>query len=106
VTDQPEEVRRLLEAIDALEAIQDDAACASAVTEVLKQWPEHHSRLREIRQQRVQALKSQGKTWAEIGAILGGLHPTRAQQIATGLRGSKRPAKKAEQRPEEEDSDG
>jgi hypothetical protein len=96
VTDQPEEVRRLLEAIDALEAIQDDAACASAVTEVLKQWPEHHSRLREIRQQRVQALKSQGKTWAEIGAILGGLHPTRAQQIGAGLRGTKRPPKKSE----------
>lgn len=96
MTDQPEEVRRLLEAIDALEAIQDDAACASAVTEVLKQWPEQHSRLREIRQRRVQALKEKGKTWAEIGVILGGVHATRAQQIATGLRGSKRPPKKAE----------
>lgn len=91
MTDQPEEVHRLLEAIDALEAIQDDAACASAVTEVLNQWPDHHSRLREIRQRRVQALRAQGKTWAEIGTILGGVHPTRAQQIATGLRGSKRP---------------
>ena|GEM_PF-4665670 len=105
MTDQPEEVRRLLEAIDALEAIQDDAACASAVTEVLNQWPEHHSRLREIRQRRVQALKAQGKTWAEIAEILGGVHPTRAQQIATGLRGSKRPAKRTDA-PAEEGSDG
>lgn len=104
MTDQPEEVRRLLEAIDALEAIQDDAACASAVTEVLNQWPGHHSRLREIRQQRVQALKAQGKTWQEIAVILGGIHPTRAQQIATGLRGSKRPPKKAERSPDEESS--
>lgn len=104
MTDQPEEVRRLLEAIDALEAIQDDATCASAVTEVLNQWPAQHSRLREIRQQRVQALKAQGKTWAEIAVILGGIHPTRAQQIGAGLRGAKRPAKKSP--PEEESSDG
>ncbi|MGW6459106.1 hypothetical protein ACWF94_24820 [Streptomyces sp. NPDC055078] len=91
--DQPEEVRRLVEAIDALEAIEDDAACASAVTQVLDQWPTHHARLREIRQRRVQALKDSGKTWAEIGVILGNLHPTRAQQIAKGHRGAKRPKK-------------
>jgi hypothetical protein len=106
VTDQPEEVRRLLEAIDALAAIPDDAACASAVTEVLKQWPDHHSRLREIRQQRVQALKDQGKTWAEIAVILGGIHPTRAQQIGAGLRGKKRPPKKADRPADEEVSGG
>ncbi|MCL7377453.1 hypothetical protein [Streptomyces sp. 35G-GA-8] len=92
--DQPEEVQRLLEAIAALEGIKDDAACASAVTQVLNDWPDLHSRLREIRQQRVQALKAQGKTWKEIAEILGGIHPTRAQQIGAGLRGSKRPLKK------------
>ncbi len=91
--EQPEEVKRLLEAIEALAAIEDDAACASAVTLVLNEWPGHHARLREIRQERVQALKDQGKTWAEIGTILGGVHPTRAQQIAKGLRGTKRPTK-------------
>lgn len=89
--DQSEEVRRLMEAIAALEAIEDDAACASAVTEVLNDWPAHHSRLREIRQRRVQALKAQGKTWQEIADVLGGIHPTRAQQIAKGMRGAKRP---------------
>lgn len=56
----------------------------------------HHARLREIRQERVQALKDEGKTWAEIGKILGGVHPTRAQQIAKGLRGTKRPTKAEE----------
>lgn len=92
--DQPEEVRRLVEAIEALEAIEDDAACASAVTAVLNAWPEHHSRLREMRQRRVLSLKAQGKTWAEIATVLGGVHPTRAQQIGAGLRGAKRPPKK------------
>lgn len=95
MTDQPEEVQKFLDAIDALEAIEDDAACASAVTQVLKDWPAHHARLREIRQQRVRNLKEQQqKTWQEIATILGGVHPTRAQQIAKGLRGEKRPAKK------------
>lgn len=96
MAEQPEEVQRLLEAIDALAAIEDDAACASAVTSVLNMWPDHHARLRQLRQQRVQALKDQGKTWAEIGEILGGVHPTRAQQIAKGLRGTKRPTKAEE----------
>lgn len=94
MTDQPEEVRRLLEAIEALKGIEDDAACASAVTKVLEEWPDLHSQLRVIRQERVQALKAQGKTWAQIAVILGGVHPTRAQQIGAGLRGAKRPPKK------------
>ena len=96
MTDEPEEVRRLVEAIEALDEIEDDAACASAVSKLLEQWPDHHSRLREIRQERVKALKAQGKTWAEIGALLGGVTPSRAQQIGAGLRGTKRP-KKAEE---------
>ncbi|MFF2522453.1 hypothetical protein [Streptomyces liangshanensis] len=83
-----------MDAIEALQGIEDDAACASAVTKVLNDWPDLHSQLREIRQQRVQALKAQGRTWAEIAVILGGVHPTRAQQIGAGLRGSKRPPKK------------
>ena len=91
MADEPEEVKRLLEAIDAFEAIEDDAACAGAVTRLLDQWPDHHSRLREIRQKRVNALKAQGKTWAEIGQILGGVSAARAQQIGAGLRGTKRP---------------
>ncbi|MHC3389356.1 hypothetical protein ACLQ2E_07810 [Streptomyces lavendulocolor] len=84
----------LLEAIE-LEAIEDDVACASAVTAVLNEWPAHHARLREIRQRRVLALKESGKTWPQIGQILG-VHPTHAQQIAKGLRSTKRPPKAAE----------
>lgn len=92
MADQPEEVQRLLEAIEALEAIEDDAEAARAATRVLEDWPAHHARLRELRQRRVQALKASGKTWQQIAdEALGGVHPTRAQQIAAGKRGSKRP---------------
>lgn len=92
MTEQPEEVSRFLDAVKALESIEDDAACAAAITKVLKDWPESHARLREIRQERVLNLRAEGKTWQEIGEALG-IHFTRAQQIAKGLRGSKRPKK-------------
>jgi DNA-directed RNA polymerase sigma subunit (sigma70/sigma32) len=99
VDDQVEEVHRLLEAIEHLEQMQDDKACARAVTQVLDTWPDHHARLRELRQARVQRMKDSGMTWQQIGDELG-VHATRAQQIAKGLRGTKRPPKK------EGDSDG
>jgi len=95
VDEQVEEVRRLLEAIERLERMQDDEACAKAVTQVLDTWPDHHARLRELRQARVQRMKDSGMTWQQIGDVLG-VHPTRAQQIAKGLRGTKRPPKKGE----------
>ncbi|MFI8278545.1 hypothetical protein ACIGBH_27465 [Streptomyces sp. NPDC085929] len=92
MADQPEEVQRLVEAIKALEAIEDDAEAARAATAVLDAWPDYHAQLRELRQRRVLALKAQGKTWAQIAdEALGGVHPTRAQQIAQGKRGTKRP---------------
>ncbi len=90
MTEQPEEVARFLDALSALEAIDDDAECAAAITRVLKDWPESHARLREVRQQRVRNLRDQGKTWQEIGDLLG-IHFTRAQQIAKGIRGGNRP---------------
>ncbi|MEV5138455.1 hypothetical protein AB0K71_05855 [Streptomyces syringium] len=101
MTNEPEEVRRLLEAIEAFEAIEDDTACAVAVSKALEAWPDHHSRLRELRQRRVQAMKDQGKTWKEIGATLGGISAARAQQIGAGLRGAKRPPKKDQEPPDE-----
>ncbi|MCX5587570.1 hypothetical protein [Streptomyces erythrochromogenes] len=98
MTDQPEEVQRLVEAIKALEAIEDDTEAARAATAVLDAWPDYHAQLRELRQRRVLALKAQGKTWAQIAdEALGGVHPTRAQQIAQGKRGTKRPKAEGEQ---------
>lgn len=93
MTDESEEVKRLVEALDAFAAIEDDEACAVAVSKAMEQWPDLHARLRELRQQRVNALKAQGKTWAQIGQILGGISGARAQQIGAGLRGTKRPLK-------------
>lgn len=92
MTEQPEEVQRFLDAVQALAAIEDDAACAQAITKVLKDWPESHARLREIRQDRVLRMKAGGKTWQEIGDSMG-IHFTRAQQIANGIRGRNRPRK-------------
>ncbi|MEL3944847.1 hypothetical protein [Streptomyces sp. LNU-CPARS28] len=96
MADQPEEVTRLVEAIKAFEDIEDDEACALAVSQALKDWPDHQVRLRELRQQRVRAMKEQGKTWEEIGRRLGGISAARAQQIAAGVSGAQR-RKKAEE---------
>jgi hypothetical protein len=94
---QPEEVVRFVDAVEALVAIEDDAECAEAISKALKYWGDNSAKLRETRQERVQRLREQGKTWQEIGDLMG-VHFTRAQQIAKGLRGDKRP-KKGEQTP-------
>lgn len=91
---EPEEVERLLEAIAAFEAIEDDAECTTAVSQVLREWPDLHSRLRALRQARVQALRAQNLSWAQIAEIIGEITPERAQQIGRGLSGAAR--KKAE----------
>ncbi|MEU9581556.1 hypothetical protein [Streptomyces chilikensis] len=82
-----------METLESFEGISDDVACAQAVTQVLERWPDYHARLRELRQERVQRLREQGRTWREIGELLGGVSAARAQQIGAGLRGNKRPAK-------------
>lgn len=91
----PEEVRRLEEAIEALAAMDDDEACAKAVSLVLDKWPEHGKRLRTIRQERVKRLRARRMTWGAIGALLvrrngKGVSGARAQQIAGGLSGHSR----------------
>lgn len=91
---ESEEVERLLNDIAALEQIEDDEACARAVTELLKELPEQQARLRELRQARVHRMRERGLTWKQIGDSMG-VHFTRARQIAEGQRGEKnRPAKK------------
>lgn len=92
MTDEPErhkEVNRLVEAIRAIEAIEDDVECAKAAAETLDEWPQYQKWLREVRQKRVQSLREQGRTWPEIGTLLG-VSPQRAQAIAVGLSGSVR----------------
>ena len=91
MAETPEEVKRLLEAIEAFEAIEDPAERTSAVSEALRKWPDYHTRLRQIREASVQALRNeQQKTWPEIAGIIGEVTPERAQQISKGLSGASR----------------
>ena len=82
----PEEVKRLLEAIEAFEAIEDPAARTSAVSDALRKWPQYHAQLRRIREASVRTLREeQRKTWLEIAKIIGDVTPERAQQISKGV---------------------
>lgn len=104
VSEQSEEVRGLVEAIAAFAAIEDDAECTAAVSEVLRNWPSYHAQLRELRQSRVRALRDgQQKTWPQIASIIGEVTPERAQQIGKGLRGTKRPKKSSDESPTDEE---
>lgn len=86
MADMPKEVERLLDAIEAFQAIEDPAARTSAVSEALRKWPELHAQLRQIREASVRTLREdQRKTWPEIAKIIGGVTPERAQQISKGV---------------------
>ncbi|MFC8332780.1 hypothetical protein [Streptomyces olivaceus] len=100
----PEEVTKLREAIAAFTAIEDDADCTAAVSQALRDWPELHSELRKLREDRVNALRTERRmTWAEIAGVIGKVTPERAQQISKGLSGAQRKKNQraAEQRPGE-----
>lgn len=86
MADMPEEVKRLLEAIEEFESIEDPAKRTSAVSEALRKWPDYHARLRQIREASVRTLRDeQRKTWPEIAKIIGDVTPERAQQISKGV---------------------
>ncbi|WP_320067853.1 hypothetical protein [Micromonospora sp. RTGN7] len=63
----------------------DPADRARALGAALEAVPELQSALRAARADAVIALK-QGRTWEEVGEIIG-LHPARASQIARGVTG-------------------
>jgi hypothetical protein len=89
-------VKRLLDAIEAFEAIEDPAERISAVSEALRRWPSYHKQLRQIREDGVRLLRDeQRKTWPEIAEIIGKITPERAQQISKGLSGAQRKRDKA-----------
>ena len=101
MAETPEEVKRLLEAIEAFEAIEDPAERTSAVSEALRKWPGYHAQLRQIREDSVRILREeQRKTWPEIASIIGEVTPERAQQISKGLSGAQRKKKAAEKKAE------
>lgn len=83
VTGEDEEVRRVLDAIDELGELGDATDRARRLTQLLDQWPDTHSKVSEMRQQAVQALKDQGLSLRKIGELIGVSH-TRVRQILAG----------------------
>lgn len=75
-----DEVRR---ALHALEAIPDAMDRAAACSELLREWPELHRTLADVRQQAVLTAKAQGFTFRAIGERIGTTGET-AGQIAAG----------------------
>ncbi|MDX3074603.1 hypothetical protein [Streptomyces sp. MI02-7b] len=77
------EVEAVRAALRALEGISDPMDRAKATTELLREWPELHRELREVRQQAVISAHAQGRTFDEIGPELG-MSGDRAGQVARG----------------------
>lgn len=78
-----DEVQRVRDALRALEAIPDALDRAAACSELLREWPELHVLLADVRQQAVITAKAQGHTFRAIGARIGTTGET-AGQIAAG----------------------
>jgi hypothetical protein len=72
-----------------IEGIKDDAEAALAASRALDENAFLSELLRAKRQECVRAIRSSGKTWAEIGTLLD-MTPQRAQQIMTGVNGAQR----------------
>jgi hypothetical protein len=77
------EVERVREALRALEAIPDAMDRAAACAEVLREWPELHRLVADVRQHAVRTAKDQGHTFRAIGERMGVTGET-AGQIAAG----------------------
>ncbi|WP_344326694.1 sigma factor-like helix-turn-helix DNA-binding protein [Streptomyces macrosporus] len=80
-----EEVRRVLDSIDALGSTGDAEERARRLTELLDQWPSTHAKVREMRQQAIAELYDSGNglTYKEIGDMLG-ISFGRVRQIIAG----------------------
>jgi DNA-directed RNA polymerase specialized sigma24 family protein len=77
------EVEAVRAALRALEGISDPMERAVATTALLREWPDLHREVREVRQQAVISAHGQGRTYDEIGEALG-TSGDRAGQIARG----------------------
>jgi DNA-directed RNA polymerase specialized sigma24 family protein len=93
VADEDEEVRRVLDAIDALGTDGDAADRARRLTALLDGWPDTHTRVRQLRQQAVKELHDSGLSYRKIGDLLG-ISFGRVRQIIDGEAANprKRPA--------------
>lgn len=84
-------LRSLEREVENISSIEDDVAAFKAASDLLDDLRDLPSRLRAVRQHRVQRLKGSGRTWGQIGASLG-VTAARAQQIASGVNGNTRRA--------------
>jgi hypothetical protein len=76
-------VQRVVDAIRDLEAISDAGERAKATTKLLRDWPELHRLVKEIRQQAVITWHDRGASYGEIGEALE-MERERAWQISKG----------------------
>ena len=81
--DQDEEVRRVLDTIDALGTDGEAADRAQRLTALLDEWPDAHARVRALRQAAVKELHDGGMSYRKIGALLG-ISFGRVRQILDG----------------------
>lgn len=79
-----EEVQRVADAIDAIDGLEDPMTRAKALTELLDEWPDHHARVREMRQRAFKSLSEGGMTYREIAAEFH-ISVARVGQIVTGV---------------------
>lgn len=70
MADEDEEVRRVLDAIEALGTDGDAADRARRLTTLLDDWPGTHARVRELRQRAVKELHDGGLSLRKIGVLL------------------------------------
>jgi len=78
----------VIETVDSLEGLEDPAERARRAGKLLAEWPVQGSRLREIRQAAVVAMREQKVSYREIAKALG-ISLARVQQIEAGERGRK-----------------
>ncbi|MEV8477889.1 helix-turn-helix domain-containing protein [Streptomyces sp. NPDC051173] len=75
-----EEVQRVFDALDGVEAMSDDVARARAVSRLLKDQPERNSRLKSYRSNVIKKLRAEGMSFrkiaAEVGVSLGTVQDT------------------------------
>lgn len=91
MADQPgdeREVRIVTDVVDSLEALDDPAERAQRAGQLLAAWPDQGSRLRQIRQEAVMAMRADKVSYRDIAKKLG-ISLARVQQIEAGERGRK-----------------
>ncbi|MGW6459117.1 hypothetical protein ACWF94_24875 [Streptomyces sp. NPDC055078] len=88
-----EEARRVIDALEALEQMDDPAAQARAISRVLRDQPDHTKKLKQIRQDYVRQQRAAKVSYRKIAEELGVAAGT-VQDIERGYSGSGRDRKR------------